>query len=56
MVCGIGRAFASFKGFNTRILYHNRTQNPEAEKELDATYVSFETLLKKVTLSFVQHR
>ena len=53
---GIGRAFARrLKGFNTRILYHNRTQNPEAEKELDATYVSFETLLK-VTLSFVQHR
>ena len=45
---GIGRAFARrLKGFNTRILYHNRTQNPEAEKELDATYVSFETLLKE---------
>ena len=30
---GIGRAFARrLKGFNTRILYHNRTQNPEAEK------------------------
>lgn len=44
----IGRAFARrLKGFNTRILYHNRTQNPEAEKELDATYVSFETLLKE---------
>ncbi|MCC3755247.1 2-hydroxyacid dehydrogenase [Staphylococcus capitis] len=45
---GIGRAFARrLKGFNTRILYHNRTQNPKAEKELDATYVSFETLLKE---------
>lgn len=45
---GIGRAFARrLKGFNTRILYHNRTQNPEAEKELDATYVSFESLLKE---------
>ena len=45
---GIGRAFARrLKGFNTRILYHNRTQYPEAEKELDATYVSFETLLKE---------
>lgn len=45
---GIGRAFARrLKGFNTRILYHNPTQNPEAEKELDATYVSFETLLKE---------
>ncbi|MHB7942219.1 2-hydroxyacid dehydrogenase [Staphylococcus capitis] len=44
----IGRAFARrLKGFNTRILYHNRTQNPEAEKELDATYVSFESLLKE---------
>lgn len=44
----IGRAFARrLKGFNTRILYHNRTQNPEAEKELDATYVLFETLLKE---------
>ncbi|EGS38643.1 glyoxylate reductase [Staphylococcus capitis VCU116] len=44
----IGRAFARrLKGFNTRILYHNRTQNPEAEKELDVTYVSFESLLKE---------
>lgn len=44
----IGRAFARrLKGFNTRILYHNRTQNQDAENELNATYVSFEILLKE---------
>jgi len=35
------------KGFNMNILYHNRSQNRDAEKEVNATYVSFEQLLKQ---------
>lgn len=44
----IGRAVARrAKGFNMPILYHNRSRNQEAEKELGATYLSFEELLEK---------
>ncbi|BBD90576.1 2-hydroxyacid dehydrogenase [Staphylococcus caprae] len=44
----IGKAFAHrLKGFNTRILYHNRSRHSDAEKELNATYVTFEELLKE---------
>ncbi|MBE5661837.1 D-glycerate dehydrogenase [Staphylococcus sp. SS21] len=42
----IGKAFARrLKGFNTNILYHNRSRNKDAEMQYDATYVSFEKLL-----------
>lgn len=42
----IGKAFARrLKGFNTRILYHNRSHHLDAENELKATYVSFNDLL-----------
>lgn len=42
----IGKAFARrLKGFNTRILYHNRSRHKDAERDLNATYVSFEKLL-----------
>ncbi len=44
----IGEAVAKrAKGFNMDILYHNRSRNLEVEKELNATYVSFEELLKE---------
>lgn len=42
----IGKAVAKrANGFGMKILYHNRSQNEDAEKELQATYVDFETLL-----------
>ncbi|MBO1199395.1 D-glycerate dehydrogenase [Staphylococcus simiae] len=44
----IGQAFARrLQGFNTSIIYHNRSRNIEAEQQLNATYVSFEDLLKR---------
>lgn len=44
----IGTAVARrAKGFGMDVIYHNRSQNKEAEKELGATYVSFDELLKK---------
>ncbi|MEI3611637.1 2-hydroxyacid dehydrogenase [Pseudogracilibacillus sp. SO30301A] len=44
----IGEAVAKrAKGFNMDILYHNRSRNLEVENELNATYVSFEDLLKE---------
>lgn len=44
----IGRAFARrLKGFNADILYHNRSRNTKAEKDLGAFYTSFETLVKE---------
>lgn len=33
--------------FGMNIIYHNRSHNEEAEKELDAKYVDFETLLSE---------
>ncbi|WP_348798410.1 2-hydroxyacid dehydrogenase [Flavobacterium adhaerens] len=33
--------------FEMNIMYHNRSRNEKAEKELDAKYVDFETLLSK---------
>ncbi|MBE8725857.1 2-hydroxyacid dehydrogenase [Flavobacterium hungaricum] len=33
--------------FGMNIIYHNRSQNENAEKELDAAYVDFETLLSQ---------
>jgi glyoxylate reductase len=33
--------------YDMKIIYHNRRRDQEAEKKLDATYVSFEELLKQ---------
>ena len=33
--------------YNMKVIYHNRSENPRAEKELGATKVSFEELLKQ---------
>lgn len=42
----IGRAVARrAKGFGMNILYHNRKRNPEAEKELGASYAPFDELI-----------
>lgn len=42
----IGEAIARrAKGFGMNIIYHNRSRKPEAEKELGATFVSFDGLL-----------
>ncbi|MCU5745936.1 D-glycerate dehydrogenase [Staphylococcus sp. SQ8-PEA] len=44
----IGKAYARrLTGFNTTILYHNRSRHLQAEQELGARYVDFETLLKE---------
>lgn len=44
----IGEAVARrAKGFKMSILYHNRNRNRNAEKELNATYVSLHTLVKE---------
>lgn len=42
----IGEAIAKrATGFDMQILYHNRTRKPEAEKKLNAKYVSFDELV-----------
>ncbi|MBM7570941.1 2-hydroxyacid dehydrogenase [Aquibacillus albus] len=42
----IGEAVARrAKGFGMNIIYHNRTRKGQAEEELNASYVSFDTLL-----------
>lgn len=51
-VFGLGRigfemAEKCKKAFDMNIIYHNRSQNSEAEKELDAKYVSFDELVEK---------
>lgn len=44
----IGKAFAKrLKGFNTNVLYHNRSRHEDAERDYNATFVSFEELLEK---------
>lgn len=50
-IFGLGRigyemAEKSKKAFGMNIIYHNRHHNEEAEQELDATYVSFEDLIR----------
>lgn len=50
-VFGLGRigfqmAEKCKKAFDMEIIYHNRHRNEEAEKELDATYVSFDELVR----------
>ena len=43
----IGKAVARrLKGFEANIMYHNRSRHSDAEEELGALYVSFDTLLK----------
>ncbi len=43
----IGTEFAKrcFGAYDMKVIYHNRTRNPEAEKGLKATYVTFDELL-----------
>jgi glyoxylate reductase len=44
----IGTAIAKrAKGFDMRVIYHNRKRNEESEKESGATYVDFPTLLRE---------
>ncbi|HLR09492.1 MAG TPA: D-glycerate dehydrogenase [Bacillota bacterium] len=44
----IGQAVARrAKGFGMKILYHNRSRNYKAERALDATYVTFDELLRE---------
>ena len=44
----IGQAVAHrAKGFHMHVLYYNRSRNIEAEKTLDATYCSFDELLRR---------
>lgn len=42
---GVEMARSCAAAFGMKIIYHNRSRNNEAEKELQATYVSFEELL-----------
>ncbi len=51
-IFGLGRigfvmAQRAKKAFGMEVIYHNRSQNPQAEKDLGATYVSFEELVAK---------
>ncbi|MGI8910560.1 MAG: 2-hydroxyacid dehydrogenase [Rubrobacteraceae bacterium] len=54
-IVGFGRIGQSVarraRGFGMEILYHNRSRNPEAEKELDARYLDLDELLE--TADFV---
>lgn len=45
----IGRAIAkrANKGFDMKILYHNRSRNEDAEKEYNAKYCSIDELMQK---------
>ena len=45
----IGQAIAKrgHFGFGMEVLYHNRSRNPEAERELDATYLEMDDLLQQ---------
>lgn len=50
-IVGMGRIGTAVarraKGFNMNILYHNRSRNEKAEREIGATYASFDELLGK---------
>lgn len=50
-IVGMGRIGESIarraKGFGMSILYHNRSRKPGAEKELGATYMDFDELLRE---------
>ena len=56
-IVGMGRIGESIarraKGFGMDILYHNRSRKPDVEKELNASYVSFDELLE--TSDFVMN-
>ena len=44
----IGKAFARrLQGFDARIIYHNRKRDLNAERDLNATYVTFKSLLEQ---------
>ncbi|PWN67530.1 2-hydroxyacid dehydrogenase [Chryseobacterium oncorhynchi] len=50
-IFGLGRigfemAEKARKAFDMNIIYHNRSHNEQAERELEATYVSFEELIQ----------
>lgn len=49
-IVGLGRIGSAIahraRGFNMRVLYYSRTRKPDVEKELDAEYADFETLLR----------
>lgn len=36
----IGRQAARARGFDMTVLYHNRNRNPQAERDLGATYAT----------------
>jgi len=42
---GLEMAKKCAAAYQMEVIYHNRSRNEEAEKEIDAKYVSFETLL-----------
>lgn len=49
-IFGLGRIGTEFAkrcvgAYNMKVIYHNRSRNIKAEKELEATYVSFDDLL-----------
>jgi len=51
-VYGLGRIGTEFAkrcvgAYNMKVIYHNRNRNTQAEKELGATYVSFDELLEQ---------
>lgn len=51
-IFGMGRIGTEFAkrcagAYDMRVIYHNRTRNIEAEKSLDAAYVSFDELLEQ---------
>ena len=51
-IFGMGRIGMEFTrrcigAYDMKVIYHNRTRNSEAEKNLNATYVSFEDLLQQ---------
>lgn len=50
-VYGMGRIGTAVarraKGFNMKVIYHNRHPSPQGEKEAGAQYVSFQELLRK---------
>src|SRR5699024_3696688 len=51
-IIGMGRigeaiAHRAHHGFHMDVLYHNRSENPEAEKKYDATYKELDDLLQE---------
>lgn len=50
-IIGLGRIGQAMvpraKGFNMKVLYHNRSQSPELEKEFDVEYRNFDDILSE---------